>query len=802
MHNSTWRRSAGIALLAGLFLSIDGAGPAADKAVIDSFRYASDAEAQAAWSPARGSAPAAAAQVNGERALRLTCNFAGTTFDHASWDRKVKLDLAAYQGFQLRLQMKNLRPVERFSLHLQSGDGWYWGVFFPDSTTGWSTVEVDKAAMRIEGHPAGWEHIETIRITALRGRDEDAELLVGGLRGYGALGQDAAVAILRDDSAPAAEFTTNVARNLRELGIRYSTVSDSGITAGRLREAKLAILPYDLSVPERTAAELVRYLERGGRLLAFRGLPPALRAAVKMEGGEPVKAQMSGLRFPAGALAGAPSTVGQRSGNVIAAKPVAGASRTLAHWLDERGQPTPYPAVIASRNCIWMTHGLLRDDPINQRRMMLAMVGQLAPAVLGQSTGAAIARIGAVGTAKSFEEAVALISRGRKDKEVRAGVESATRLQKAARTLAGNGKYAAASAQAGAAHDQLVEAFARSQPAERGEFRAVWCHNAFRAQGMDWDEAIRHLAENGFTAIIVNMMSAGSAFYPSQVLPVAKGVVEQGDQLAKCLAACRKYGIQMHVWNVNWNLGNSVAPEYVERLRSEGRLQSDSHGVQELWLCPSHPENRKLEIASMLEVVRNYDVDGIHFDYIRYRNAGHCFCDGCRRRFAQAAGVAIEQWPRDVMADGPYRQQWLDWRRSNITAVVKGVSDGVRQVRPKVKISAAVFRNWSPDRDTIGQDWKLWCERGYLDFICPMDYTENDTQFDVWVAGQREGAGKVPVYPGIGASSSWSMLSPDRVIGQIEITRRHRTGGFVIFNYGERESRELLPALSLGTTRR
>mgnify|MGYP000700577408 CR=1 FL=1 len=33
------------------------------------------------------------------------------------------------------------------------------------------------------------------------------------------------------------------------------------------------------------------------------------------------------------------------------------------------------------------------------------------------------------------------------------------------------------------------------------------------------------------------------------------------------------------------------------------------------------------------------------------------------------------------------------------------------------------------DRDTIGQDWKLWCDRGYLDFVCPMDYTASSAQF-------------------------------------------------------------------------
>jgi uncharacterized lipoprotein YddW (UPF0748 family) len=113
-----------------------------------------------------------------------------------------------------------------------------------------------------------------------------------------------------------------------------------------------------------------------------------------------------------------------------------------------------------------------------------------------------------------------------------------------------------------------------------------------------------------------------------------------------------------------------------------------------------------------------------------------------------------------------------------------------------------VFRNWTTDRDGVGQDWKLWCERGWLDFVCPMDYTGSERQLDTWVGLQKAWAGKVPVYPGIGVSSSTSRLTADRVIRQIEITRRHDTGGFVLFNYGQNESRELLPLLGAGVTKK
>jgi len=71
-------------------------------------------------------------------------------------------------------------------------------------------------------------------------------------------------------------------------------------------------------------------------------------------------------------------------------------------------------------------------------------------------------------------------------------------------------------------------------------------------------------------------------------------------------------------------------------------------------------------------------------------------------------------------------------------------------------------------------------------------------QLENWVRKQKAWAGATPCYPGIGA---W-VLSPDRVIGQIDLTRRLNTGGFVLFNYDPQTARSLVPLLGLGMTRR
>lgn len=769
---------------------------------------------QAKWMPMSGTAPASVTNVEGQAVWRLPCNFAGTTIERASWDQAVKLDLSACRGVQFKVFCRNTDPISQCSLYLQSGNGWYHATFYPEATNAWNHITLDKATMTTEGEPAGWGQIKTVRLSAWRGRDSDTELLLSDMTRMDALGGDGLVAIVRAESLAqhnpeeakgAMQYAEALAQMLQALGIGTALISDLEVTVEQLKSAKLVVLPHNPSMPDAAVDALVKYANAGGKLLVFYTVPGKLRKVLGVEGGQHVRESYSGyfssIRFCGSALPGAPAVVGQRSWNINAVKPVPGESQVFAEWLDDKGKATGHAAVVGSTNGLVMTHVLLQDDAANKQRMLLAMVGYLVPHVWHLSVEASIARIGTFAGYNNFEEAVAKITvLGRGNQRVMNAIAEAKQLRGSVLTFAARRKYSEAIDQAGVASRRMTEAFCLAQQPEAGEFRAFWCHSAFGVGGMTWDEAVKRLADNGFTAILPNMLWGGAAFYDSQVLPVVSP--EKGDQIAACLAACKKYNIEMHVWKVNWNLGHAVPAALLEKMRSAGRLQRSSRGQEEPWLCPSHPDNQKLEIDAMVEVARKYDVTGIHFDYIRYPDNDHCFCAGCKERFQRAANVALQNWPGDVLGKGTFRQQWLEWRRSNITAVVKAVSEQARAIKPKMKISAAVFRNWTSDRDSVGQDWKVWCEKGWLDFVCPMDYTESNRSFENMVSQQVQWAGKARCYPGIGVSASSSQFGIDQLIEQIRITRRYQTQGFTIFNYGVTESRDLLPLLGLGITAR
>ncbi|KPJ77732.1 MAG: hypothetical protein AMS14_00455 [Planctomycetes bacterium DG_20] len=563
-------------------------------------------------------------------------------------------------------------------------------------------------------------------------------------------------------------------------------------------------------------------MEGGGRLMVFYTMPRHLREAAGIEStrhvGQKFRGYFASIRFSDGGPDGVPKTVGQASWNVHDARCLGHGARVAATWHSQDGTDTGLPAVVVSDRCIFMTHVLLPDDAANKRRMLLAMVGHLVPEAWKQAVEARIAQTRHQG--EEMRKKVLLATMRDSEAARAAGVERpgppegqpktalrtldmALTENAAAGGLLGKGRYAEALQQSEKAERLLTQGWCLAQKPRPNEHRAFWCHSAFGPAGMAWDEAIRILAENGFTAILPNMLWGGVAFYESDVLPVAPDVKEKGDQIAACLAACRKHGVECHVWKVNWNMGWRAPRDFMERMKNDGRTQVGFDGKAEgRWLCPSHPENQRLEIESMVEVATKYQVHGVHFDYIRYPGREHCFCAGCRERFEKAVGRKVENWPRDVRRDADLERQWLDFRRAQITGVVEAVAQRLRKERPKCKISAAVFRNWPADRDNVGQDWKVWCDRGLLDFVCPMDYTPHDLEFESKVEEQIKWAGKVPCYPGIGLSVWPKKCNIHRLIDQIAITREHQTGGFTIFEYRVPEAHEVVPLCGLGITRR
>jgi len=772
----------------------------------DAFSIVDSAPVSAAWKPMEGSDPVVSAPErtpDGEPAVAFRFDMSRLQ-QRAYWDRAVALDLSRFGRIAFWVKAEgDLSAVGHCSLYLHSGAGWYAASFgLPDE--GWQRVVIDRGSFTTEDTPQGWNAIDAIRVSFWKGQPRQATIYLAGLE---ATSSD--VVVVRNTRAgrEAEGYTSEMASALARVGVEAGTVDDLDVEAGVLMGKRIAIYPLNPNPSDKELEALEGFVRAGGRVVVCYSLSPRLAALVGVEPlghqSSEYPGQFARMHLLPGRPPGMPDEAKQDSWNIEKVRPAAKGARVIAEWLDRSGKDTGYPAVIVSDTGAYISHVLLGDDPANKDRLMGALLGYLYPGLWERMAQNAVARVGPVARWTAFADAEAGIRRTAQSAGrlgvIGKGLAQARQSHAEAQAHLQAQRYPEALELASQARQQLLQAYARCQPAREGEFRAGWCHSGYGVVGLTWDESIRHLKENGFNAIVVNAMRAGIADYQSDLLPVRDRVAKEGDQIALAVAAGKKYGVKVHVWKVNWNL--SGAPEeFVDRMRAEGRLQRTRTSSETNWLCPSNPANFQLERDSMLEVVRKYDVDGIHLDYIRYENQDNCYCDGCRQRFEERAGVKVADWPRDVIEGGSHFAAYQEFRRFNITRLVKTVSEEAHRIKPWIKVSAAVFSDWPQCREEVGQDWGYWVQEGYLDFVCPMDYSASDAEFRTRVQVQRDAVGaRIPFYPGVGASAPGLPLG--QVIDQIGIARAEGADGFILFEYQGGVAADYIPGLGKGVTR-
>ena len=293
------------------------------------------------------------------------------------------------------------------------------------------------------------------------------------------------------------------------------------------------------------------------------------------------------------------------------------------------------------------------------------------------------------------------------------------------------------------------------------EVRAVWVTTA---SGLDWPrsldrseqqsslrEIVANLQRAHFNTILFQVRARGDAYYHSTFEPWAENLTgtlgkDPGwDPLAFLLREAHQRGIEVHAWFNVFKIRGPLPVASSVPVHPAQRFAPWVYDVEgEGWLDPGVPEVRDHLLRVALEVVRNYPVDGINFDFLRY--PGREFPDGgTYRRYG--GGVA-----RD------------DWRRANIDTFVSTFFDSAMRIRPMLKVGSSplgVFGAGSGNREWGAfawyyQDSRGWARRGKQDYLSPQLYwalgaTKDNPDF---ASLAREWKHSVPgrqVWTGIGA---------------------------------------------------
>ena len=743
--------------------------------------------------------------------LQFICDFRNDPM-RSFWDRTVQFDASGHSSFELTLRIDRPEAIRNFSLYLKSGNGWYI-CNKPLHNRGLQKLHFEKSDFTQEGHPQGWDALDTIRISIWKEASAKAKLHLFSLSAR----SNELILIQAVDSAPnnaerrySKKMRLLLGAWLHHYRIEYGSLREDQISLPALSHTKLLILCYNPNPPPELMKYLTEFIAQGGKLMIFYSSSDVLADLMGLRLGDYIQSENTGrwtsFSFINPTKWKVPTQIYQNSMNLRLVYPKKHSSnRVIAFWNNKKNQSTRDPAWIESKHGLWMTHILLEGDIEKKRRMLLGLLSKTLPNLWETAALTAISKAGKVGPHENILEASEQFRDLAKatffQKEVQQKLDKAQYLYLNMHSLFDAQQYPQVVTHYDKLSTLLAETYSIVQKPSANELRGVWDHDGVGWYPGDWEQSAQTLKKHGFNAIFPNMLWGGLAHFPSPHLPESMTYKKYGDQLKACIHAAHQHDIKVHLWIVCWNL--STAPKtFIERMKKEGRLQEDSNGESILWLSPSHPKNRKLLLDVCTEVLKTYPVDGLHLDYIRYPNSTAGFSPTSKEAFQKWLGKDPVHWPKSVQPGGPLQHAFQTFRTHEISSFVHELYDLVKQMRPEVQLSAAVLKEYPECIHTVGQDWGQWIKKGIIDFVCPMNYTQEPMEFSNYVDKHVHlPKAQHRIIPGIGVHSNQSTLNAEQVIEQIMVTRKSGSNGFILFDLNPTLRDEILPVLSKGTTR-
>jgi uncharacterized lipoprotein YddW (UPF0748 family) len=335
----------------------------------------------------------------------------------------------------------------------------------------------------------------------------------------------------------------------------------------------------------------------------------------------------------------------------------------------------------------------------------------------------------------------------------------------------------------------------------------------------------------GVTDLFVQVYRGGRAWFDSSLAdPAPYASTWRSDEdaardaLSMLIERAHAEGLQVHAWvNVVSLSSNADAPILRDlgpaavAVDQKGRSVLDYPGFEvpepdrryyrmgtpALWLDPAAAGVADRLAATFAELVERYPaLDGLHLDYIRYPDAlpfspatrfgvglGFGFGEGSRARFEAESGLRAPFG--SSLANG---DRWDDWRRSQLTDLVRRISAAARSRRPEVSLSAAVLADAERAYLVDLQDWLGWLDEGLIDFAVPMLYTRDRRLLRYGVEQFSGLAAERAIWVGVG---SWLFsASPERAVAQLREVAKHPRLGSALFSWDSiRENPDLREAL-------
>ena len=264
------------------------------------------------------------------------------------------------------------------------------------------------------------------------------------------------------------------------------------------------------------------------------------------------------------------------------------------------------------------------------------------------------------------------------------------------------------------------------------------------------DDLINFASEKNINDLFVQVRGRGDALYKSQMIPRSQLLPSnEFDPLSYLLQNIKGKGIKVHAWvNVYLIWSNRTMPidkkhiiynnedwvdtieEWPLNINRQLNRVSRNNGGEGVFLAPNHPEVSNYLVSVFKEIIDNYEIDGLHLDYIRYQDADYGRNPYAIAKFKKDVGRDPNPWFLEMERSNVASQrlignlkQWNNAKRSSITNLVKEIKELINDTRPNIMLSAAVKPNLYVARERFLQEWDVWLAAGYVDWVVPMNYS-------------------------------------------------------------------------------
>ena len=340
------------------------------------------------------------------------------------------------------------------------------------------------------------------------------------------------------------------------------------------------------------------------------------------------------------------------------------------------------------------------------------------------------------------------------------------------------------------------------------EIRGVWIanrpHSQVLASKLNITQAIDFLNSQGFNSIFPVVWNRGYTLFPSQVMNKYNFPVldpdyqqQQRDPLAEIITAAEQYKIKVIPWfEYGFAASHLVGGGHILQQKPQWKaLDRDGAIVRHgnlAWMNPLNPEVQQFMLELILEVVHQYDVDGIQG------------CDRLPALPVTAGYDTITQKRFQIDCDRPAPsnckdRQWIQWRADILTKFLATLYQQVKTAKPELifSLSPAVYPFCL---ENLLQDSKTWIEQGLVDLIHPQIYRSNFFSY-------RQEVQKIvklvnpdlhhKFAPGIALTANGTDLTAKEVIKYVKLNRACNFSGEIFFHYEglRRNNHEIATAL-------